>query len=336
MSGWITEKGPQNEIVLSSRIRLARNLKDTPFPAYLRKEQSTEIINFVKSPFENSLNSEYCLYDMDKTDLLDKQILLERHLISKELAKSKGGAALIRKDDKISIMVNEEDHVRIQAILPGLQIMEAWKLADEIDNLLEENLDYAYDEKLGYLTCCPTNVGTGMRASSMVHLPALNLTGNIAKILQTVTQIGLTIRGLYGEGTEILGNLFQISNQITLGPAEEEIIDNTNGVTNQIIDKEREARNILLNSNRIHLEDKIMRSWGVLKNAKIMSSQECMNLLSDIRLGIDLDIIKGLTVSTVNEIMIETQSAGINKFAKRELSAEAGDILRAQIIREKL
>jgi protein arginine kinase len=336
MSGWITEKGPHNEIVLSSRIRLARNLKDTPFPAYLRKEQSKEIINCVKSPFANSLNSEYCLYDMDKTDLLDKQILLERHLISKELAKSSGGAALIRKDDKVSIMINEEDHVRIQAILPGLQIMEAWKLADEIDNLLEENLNYAYDEKLGYLTCCPTNVGTGMRASSMVHLPALNLTGNIAKILQTVTQIGLTIRGLYGEGTEILGNLFQISNQITLGPTEEEIIDNANGVTNQIIDKEREARNILLNSNRIYLEDKIMRSWGILKNAKIMPSQESMNLLSDIRLGIDLDIIKDLTVSTVNEIMIETQSAGINKFAKRELTTEAGDILRAQIIREKL
>lgn len=292
MSGWITEKGPQNEIVLSSRIRLARNLKDTPFPIYLKEEQSHNVVNSVKSPFVNSLDRDYFLYNMDKTDSLDRQILLEKHLISKELAQSNYGAAIIRKDDIISIMVNEEDHVRIQSILPGLQIMEAWKLADEIDNMMEEELDYAYDEKLGYLTCCPTNVGTGMRASSMVHLPALNLTGSIGKILQTVTQIGLTIRGLYGEGTEILGNLFQISNQITLGPTEEEIIDNTNGVTNQIIDKEREARNVLLNSNRIQLEDKILRSWGILKNAKIMSSRECMNLLSDIRLGVDLDIIK--------------------------------------------
>ncbi|NLN49905.1 MAG: protein arginine kinase [Clostridiales bacterium] len=336
MSGWITEKGPQNEIVLSSRIRLARNLKDTPFPIYLKEAQSDKVVDSVKSPFANTLNRDYYLYNMDKTDLLDKQILLERHLISKELVKSNSGAAIISKDDIISIMVNEEDHIRIQAILPGLQIMEAWKLADGIDNMLEEQLDYAYDEKLGYLTCCPTNVGTGMRASSMVHLPALNLTGSIGKILQTVTQIGLTIRGLYGEGTEILGNLFQISNQITLGPTEEEIIDNTNGVTNQIIEKEREARNILLNSNRIQLEDKILRSWGILRNAKIITSQECMKLLSDIRLGVDLDIIKGLSISTINEIMIDTQSAGISKYAKKELTAEVCDILRAQIIKEKL
>lgn len=336
MSGWITDKGPQNEIVLSSRIRLARNLKNTPFPVYLKELQSDKIVNAVKCPFADSLNRDYFLYDMNKTDLLGKQILLERHLISKELVKSNSGAAIINRDDTISIMVNEEDHIRIQAILPGLQIMEAWKLADDIDNMLEQQLDYAYDEKLGYLTCCPTNVGTGMRASSMVHLPALNLTGNIGKILQTVTQIGLTIRGLYGEGTEILGNLFQISNQITLGPTEEEIIDNTNGVTNQIIEKEKEARNILLNSNRIQLEDKILRSWGILKNAKIITSKECMNLLSDIRLGVDLGIIKGLPISTINEIMIDTQSAGISKYAKKELTTDAGDIIRAQIIKEKL
>lgn len=336
MSGWISEKGPLNEIILSSRIRLARNLKNTPFPTYLGKEQSAGIVKSVENSFINSPDSEYLLHNMDKTNLLDKQVLVERHLISPELAKSNKGAVIIKKDEIISIMINEEDHIRIQTILPGLQIMEAWRIADEIDNKLEQNLDYAYDEKLGYLTCCPTNVGTGMRASAMVHLPALNLTGNIGKILQTVTQIGLTIRGLYGEGTEILGNLFQISNQITLGPTEEEIIDNTNGVTNQIIDKEREARNILLNSNRIHLEDKIWRSWGILKNAKIMSTQECMNLLSDIRLGVDLEIIKDLSVSIINEIMIETQPAGINKYANEELTPEARDILRAQIIREKL
>lgn len=336
MSGWITEKGPLNEIVLSSRVRLARNLKNTPFPMYLDSNQGENIINAVGDAFINPQSSEYSLYHMDRTSQLEKQILIERHLISPDLVKNNNGAAIMREDEIVSIMVNEEDHIRIQVILPGLQVIKAWELADKIDNLLEQNLDYAYDEKLGYLTCCPTNVGTGMRASVMIHLPALNLTGNIGKILQTVTQIGLTIRGLYGEGTDFLGNLFQISNQITLGRSEGEIVDNLNGVTTQIIEKEREARNILLNHNRIQLEDKVWRSWGILKNAKIMSSQECMKLLSDIRLGMDLKIIENLPVSVLNEIMIETQPAGINRYANKELTPEARDALRAEIIKTKL
>ncbi|MCK9217422.1 MAG: protein arginine kinase [Firmicutes bacterium] len=336
MKGWITEKGPLNEIVLSSRVRIARNLKNTPFPTYLNKEQSAEIIKMIENTFIDFPGIEYKFQNMNEIEGQEKQILVEKHLISPELAKSNKGAAIIREDEFVSIMINEEDHIRIQTILPGLQINKAWHMADEIDNNLERNLDFAYDEKLGYLTCCPTNVGTGLRASTMVHLPALNLTGNIGKILQTVTKIGLTIRGLYGEGTEILGNLFQISNQVTLGPAEEEITDNTNGVTNQIVEKEREARNILLNTGRVHLEDKIWRSWGILKNAKIISSQESMNLLSDLRLGIDLNIIRGLSVSTLNEIMIEAQPANINKYANKELSPEDRDILRAQIIKNKL
>ncbi len=336
MRGWVTEKGPLNEIVLSSRVRIARNLKNTPFPTYLNKEQSADIIKMIEDTFIGFPGIKYEFHNMNETESLDKQVLVEKHLISPELAKSNKGAAIIRDDEFVSIMINEEDHIRIQTILPGLQINEAWRIADEIDDSLESSLDFAYDEKLGYLTCCPTNVGTGLRASTMVHLPALNLTGNIEKILQTVTKIGLTIRGLYGEGTEILGNLFQISNQVTLGPAEEEITDNTNGVTNQIVEKEREARNILLNTGRIHLEDKVWRSWGILKNAKIISNQESMNLLSDLRLGIDLDIIRGLSVSTLNEIMIKTQPANINKYAQKGLSHEDRDIFRAQIIKSKL
>ncbi len=336
MSGWITEKGPLNEIVLSSRVRLARNLKDIPFPIYLGLEQGEKIINTVYDTFINLESSEYSIYPMNRTGQLEKQMLIERHLISPDLVKSSKGAAIVRKDEIISIMVNEEDHIRIQAILPGLQVIKAWELADKIDNILEQKIDYAYDEKIGYLTCCPTNVGTGMRASTMVHLPALNLTDNIGKILQTVTQIGLTIRGLFGEGTEFLGNLFQISNQITLGLSEEEIVDNINGVTYQIIEKEREARNILLNHNRIQLEDKIWRSWGTLKNAKIMSSVECMKLLSDIRLGVDLKIIDNLSVSVLNEIMVETQPASISRFSDKELTVEDRDILRADIVRKKL
>ncbi|MFA7573363.1 MAG: protein arginine kinase [Lutispora sp.] len=336
MSGWITEKGPQNEIVLSSRVRLARNIVNTPFPAYLNTEASKKLIVEIKDAADKKTYAPYKLYTIDQMPQLEKQILLERHLISPDLVKSSKGAALISEDEMISIMVNEEDHIRIQSILPGLQVIKAWDVANDIDDVLEETLDYSYDEKLGYLTCCPTNVGTGMRASAMIHLPALNMIGNISKILQTVTQIGLTIRGIYGEGTEFLGNLFQISNQITLGLSEEEIVENINAVTSQIVEKEREARNILINNNRTQLEDKVWRSWGILKNARVMTSQEAMKLLSDIRLGMDLDFISNLSVSLLNEIMIDTQPASIQKSVGEELTPEARDIIRAEIIREKL
>lgn len=201
---------------------------------------------------------------------------------------------------------------------------------------MEQTLEYAYSENWGYLTSCPTNVGTGMRASVMVHLPALNITGNMNKILQAVAHIGLTIRGLYGEGTEIVGNIFQISNQITLGRAEEEIVDNLTAVTKQVIDKEKEARKVLLESNRIQIEDKIWRSWGIMKNARVMNSQECMKLLSDVRLGVNLNIIGNIPIGLLNEIMIETQTASIQKNSGRELTAGERDIIRAEMVRNKL
>jgi protein arginine kinase len=233
-------------------------------------------------------------------------------------------------------MINEEDHIRIQAILPGFQIKNAWDMANEVDDKIESNVEYAFDEKWGYLTCCPTNVGTGLRASIMIHLPALSITGNINKILHTVTQIGMTIRGLYGEGTEFVGNIFQISNQITLGRSEEELIDNLTAVTTQIIDKEREARNMLLSSNKIQLEDKIWRSLGIMKSARLMKSQECIKLLSDIRLGIDMHIIESMPIGLLNEIMIETQPASLQKYAGSELGQLERDVLRAEIVRKKI
>ncbi|WP_372998539.1 protein arginine kinase [Lutispora sp.] len=336
MSGWITQQGPQNEIVLSSRVRLARNIANTPFPAYLNIDEANKVIDQVEMAAKKNDKESYKLYTIDKIPYVDRQVLLEKHLISPDLAKGSKGAALISENELISIMINEEDHIRIQAILPGFQMKNAWAMANDVDDALEQSLDYTYDEKLGYLTCCPTNVGTGMRASAMVHLPALNMSGNISKILQTVTQIGLTIRGMYGEGTEFQGNLFQISNQITLGLSEEEIVENINAATSQIVEKEKEARNILLNNNRIQLEDKIWRAWGILKNARVITSQEAMKLLSDVRLGMDLNIIENLTVSLLNEIMIETQPASIQKYAGEELSPDARDIIRAEIIRKKL
>jgi protein arginine kinase len=338
MSSWIKDAGPENNIILSSRVRLARNLNNIPFPSMLTKESGAAVIEKIyDEETRKDVFKEYRYFDMQDTGFVDRYVLVEQHLISPNLA-SQGsiGAALISKDDTVSIMLNEEDHIRIQALLPGLQIKEAWKIASSIDDKIESKVDYAFDEKLGYLTSCPTNVGTGIRASVMIHLPGLNLSANINKILHAVTQVGLTIRGIYGEGTEFIGNIFQISNQITLGRSEEETVDNLTGITEQIIDKEKEARSILLDNNRMLLEDKVWRAWGIMTNARSISGQESIKLLSDIRLGIDLGILKPLSVSTLNEIMVNTNNASLQKRAVTELNAPERDIIRAEEIRKLL
>ncbi|HWR61300.1 MAG TPA: protein arginine kinase [Clostridia bacterium] len=338
MKGWIKGNGPHSDIILSSRIRLARNLDGIPFPAGLDTEKSAAVLEKVRGSLLKSTSPvKFSDYVMKELPPVERQFLVERHLISPGLAKNgTDGAALISEDETLSIMVNEEDHIRIQAILPGLQIKKSWELASGIDDELEQGLEYAYNENWGYLTSCPTNVGTGMRASVMVHLPALNITGNMSKILQAVAHIGLTIRGIYGEGTDMVGNIFQISNQITLGRAEEEIVENLTAVTRQIIDKEKEARKVLIGNNRIQIEDKIWRSWGIMQNARVMNSQECMKLLSDIRLGVDMGIIENIPQQLLNEIMIETQTASMQKMSGRELSPAERDIIRAEMVRGKL
>lgn len=339
MNGWVTGSGPQNDIILSSRIRLARNISNVPFPALLDEAGADSIAAMVEDVFKKNekLASTYKYYSIPEMTGIDRQVLVERHLVSPNLAKqSSKGAAIINEEETLSIMVNEEDHIRIQTILPGLQIKNAWELSSDIDDILERKLEYAFDEKWGYLTSCPTNVGTGMRASVMAHLPALSITGNISRILQAVTQIGLTFRGLYGEGTEIIGNIYQVSNQITLGRSEEEIVENLTAVTSQLVEKEKEARKILLDNNRIHIEDKIWRSLGIMKNARIMQSQECMKLQSDIRLGIDLGIIDGIPVSVLNEIMVAAQPASLQKNFEKDMNPGERDIFRAEMIRKKL
>jgi protein arginine kinase len=338
MKGWMQGNGPHNDIILSSRIRLARNIAGIPFPSGLEVEKAKEVIAMVRSSLSKGETPlDFKSLTMNELPLLERQVLVERHLISPVLSKNDAsGAAIISSDGTASIMINEEDHIRIQAILPGLQIKRSWEMASDIDDILEQNLEYAYNENWGYLTSCPTNVGTGMRASVMVHLPALTITGNMNKILQAVAHIGLTIRGLYGEGTEFVGNIFQISNQITLGRAEEEIVENLTVVTKQIIDKEKEARKVLLESSRMQTEDKIWRSWGIMKNARVISSQECMKLLSNIRLGVGMGIIENIPIQLLNEIMIETQTASIQKFSGKELSAGERDIIRAEMVRNKL
>lgn len=333
---WMNDDGPINEIILSSRVRLARNINKIPFPSIVKREEAENVIKQVKEAYESE-NKDFDFFDMKNTSTVQKQVLLENHLISPDLMKKvEGSGALISNDKCVSIMINEEDHIRIQTIYGGLQIRKAWKEASKIDDILEKNVQYAFDENWGYLTSCPTNVGTGMRASVMVHLPALNISGNINKILQAVVHLGLTIRGLYGEGTDIVGNVFQISNQITLGRSEEEIVENLTAVTNQIIEKEKEARSLLISNSKIQIEDKIWRSWGLMKNARMMQSYECLRLISDIRLGVDLGILPKIPLGILNEIMIETQSANIQIKYDHELNATARDIIRAEIVRNKL
>ncbi|MDF2530590.1 MAG: protein arginine kinase [Clostridia bacterium] len=338
MGSWIKDDGPNNNIVLSSRVRLARNLSNVPFPAMLTKESSSDVIEKIyDEEMRNGVFKEYKFYDMQDTGFVDRYALVERHLISPNLAAQNSiGAVLISNDEDVSIMLNEEDHIRIQAVLPGLQIKEAWNIASSIDDKIESKVDYAFDDRLGYLTSCPTNVGTGIRASVMIHLPGLNLSSNINKILQAVMQVGLTIRGFYGEGTEFIGNIFQISNQITLGRSEEETVDNLTGITEQILNKEKEARGLLFDNNRIMLEDKVWRAWGLMTNARSISGQESMKLLSEIRLGIDMGILKSIPVSVLNKIMVDMNNASLQKSAAKELNTPERDILRAEEIRKLL
>lgn len=338
MGNWIKDNGPNNNIVLSSRVRLARNLSNIPFPAMLTKDGADHVINKIyDEEAKKGVFKGYKLYDMQDTGFVDRYVLVERHLISPNLAvQGSIGAALISGDEQVSIMLNEEDHIRIQAVLSGLQIKEAWNIASSIDDKLESKVDYAFDERFGYLTSCPTNVGTGIRASVMIHLPGLNLSANIDKILQAVMQVGLTIRGIYGEGTEFIGNIFQISNQITLGRSEEETVDNLTGITEQIITKEKEARGLLFDNNRIMLEDKVWRAWGLMTNARSISGQEAMKLLSDIRLGIDMGILKSMPTSVLNEIMVDTNNASLQKHVNIELNTSKRDIIRAEEIRKLL
>ncbi|MFT9494117.1 protein arginine kinase [Anaerosolibacter sp.] len=340
MAKWMEQLGPESDIIISSRIRLARNVEEFPFPVALTKSKSKDLIKKVRDTIlegNTTLKNDFEVFELEEMPQLERQTLVEKYLISSALMdQSEKSAVLLNKDESVSIMVNEEDHIRIQCLLPGFQLTEAWDTADKIDDVLEESLKYTFDEELGYLTSCPTNVGTGIRASVMVHLPALTMTGYINRILQAASQIGLAVRGIYGEGTEFTGNIFQISNQLTLGRNEREIIANLKDVTLQIIQKERDARNTLLSSNRIQLEDRMYRSYGTLANARILSSQEFMKLLSDLRLAIDMKIIEGISMDVINQMMVMTQPAYLQKSAGKPLSVNERDIRRAMIVREKL
>src|SRR5436305_2284010 len=335
---WLRGEGPHHQIVISSRVRLARNLQKHAFPGWAKKAERTQILEHIKPRVEELQEMQDSFSELlQDLSALEKQVLVERHLISREhAAKSVGSAVVINRKQTLSIMINEEDHLRMQSIRSGLQLKSAFRLVDKVDSTLESKLDFAWDSGLGYLTACPTNVGTGMRASAMLHLPGLVLSEMINQVIQAVSKIGLAVRGLYGEGTEAMGNLFQISNQTTLGEKEEDIINRLSKVIETIIEKDHDARQILLQKKPSTLWDQIGRAYGVLTYAHAMASKEALNLLSIIKLGIDLGAFAPDHRLSIDELFIDTQPAHLQKCSEQKLIAEERDYLRAQIIRDRL
>src|SRR3954463_12926956 len=331
-------EGPHNKIVLSSRVRLARNLKGLAFPGWAKKAERVRSLEQIRPAVESlSQMSEAFSESMDNLTVLDKNILVERHLISREhAAKNAGSGLVLNKEESLCVMINEEDHLRMQALRPGLQLKQAWAAIDQFDSHLEKKLDYAFDSGLGYLTACPTNLGTGIRVSAMLHLPGLVLSEQINQIIQAVNKLGLAVRGLYGEGTEALGNVFQVSNQMTLGEAESDIVERLNKVLAQIIEHEENARGTLLEKKPKMVYNHIGRAYGILANAHSISSKETMNLLSLMRLGVDMGLFPGADRALVDELFILTQPAHLQKQHSEKLSAEERDLLRADMVRERL
>lgn len=333
---WTQDGGKHRDIVISSRIRLARNLEGSPFPQYLNSEQTSAICQQVAKAVAK-IDKGFNFYFMANLQPLDRGVLLEKHLISPELAKGKIGAGLaLSKDEAVAIMVNEEDHLRIQCLYPGLQLDKAWQQANKIDDELSEELPYAYDGKLGFLTACPTNLGTGLRASVMLHLPALAMTGSINQVLNTLTKLGLAVRGLYGEGSSSSGNLFQISNQKTLGAAETDIIAHLEQVVEQVVAQEKEARAALQKDNAQMIADYCWRAYGVLRYAQILTSAEARELLSRMRLGVGMNLLPDTKASFFNQLLVAIEPAFLQKQKGKELAPAERDLARAELVRQAL
>ncbi len=339
---WMDSRaGSESDIVISSRIRLARNLQYITFPYFMNAESGNKSMQEISDAWKNSeseLLSQMDLITFDQISSLDRQILVEKHLISPEhgLSEESYRGLLVSKDGSIAIMINEEDHLRIQCLLPGLQMEKCYKLAQEIDDELEQCLNYAFDEQRGYLTSCPTNVGTGMRASVMLHLPGIAISGQRTRIFQNINQLGMTVRGLYGEGTEIVGNYVQLSNQITLGQTENEIITNLGIISRQIVEQEKMLRKSLQEEMKYQLEDRVGRAYGILTNARVMNSNEALALLSDVRLGVDLGIIEGISPFVINQLVVAIKPAHLQKRTGGEMEAFIRDVKRAEVIKEIL
>jgi protein arginine kinase len=335
---WLRGAGPESDIVVSSRIRLARNLADFPFSNRASAMQRGEIEALLRERILRLDSNRHLHYlQVHALQPLDRQFLVERQLISREHATGEGQRGVaIEPHETRSIMINEEDHLRMQVLRSGFQLDEAWDDINQLDDLVEQRVTFAFSDEFGYLTACPTNVGTGMRASVMLHLPALHLTKQIEKVFRALQKINLAVRGLYGEGTRASGDFYQISNQVTLGKAEGDILREIREVIPQIISYERMSRNTLLRESRSLIQDRIARAYGTLRSATMMTSEETMDLLSSVRLGINLNLIDDITIPAVNELFLQTQPAHLQKIKGASLDGEERNVARANYLRSKL
>jgi len=339
---WLEPEGPESEIILSTRVRLARNFQGVPFAVRASTEDRRQVLERVQDVLaEGDVLEDARLWAMTELEPSDRRLLLERHLVSRELIGPTGGdapvgAALALDAGSSGMMINEEDHLRLQVLRNGLQLEESWRVLDALDDRVGARLPYAFHHDLGFLTSCPTNVGTGLRASVLVHLPGLVLTKEIQKVLEGISQVGLTYRGLYGEGSEVVGNFFQVSNQTTLGKSEEDLVDHLGQIVGQVVHYERQARTVLLREASSVLEDKVWRAYGILRHARRLSFDEMMNLLSGVRLGLSLKLLPMPRVETLNRIMILAQPAHLARSAGRSLDPTDAATFRARRVREAL
>ncbi len=336
---WLRGTGAESDIVISSRIRLARNLSSFPFTNRASAHQRAEIEAMLRERLAKLEYSPRLAYlNVPSLSTLDRQLLVERQLISRELANTDGPRGVaVAPQENISIMINEEDHLRLQVMRSGFSLDEAWQDIDRLDDLMEGIVTYAFSEEFGYLTACPTNVGTGMRASVMLHLPALVLTKQIEKVFRALQKINLAVRGLYGEGSRASGDFYQISNQVTLGKSEVVILTEIREVIPQIISYERQARSTLTRESRQALHDRVARAFGTLRSATMMTSEETMDLLSSVRLGVNLGLLEEkITIPTVNELFLQTQPAHLQKLMGTPLDGEERNSARARFLRTRL
>jgi protein arginine kinase len=337
-SEWLRGSGPESDIVISSRMRLARNLADFPFVGRATDADRKEIEKTLRERILEVEDSRGILYiDVSQLPGLDRQFLVERQLISREHAESHGARAVaIDSGEKFSVMINEEDHLRIQVMHSGLDLESTWEQINGIDDMIEQRVTYAFHEKLGYLTACPTNVGTGLRVSVMLHLPALVMTRQIDKVFRSLQKISLAVRGLYGEGSQAMGDFYQISNQITLGRSEHDLMKQVADIVPVIIDYERQARDFLVKESQENLHDRVSRAYGILRTAQTISSEETMHLLSSVRMGVNLGLISDLEIPAVNQLFIQTQPAHLQKISGGELDSADRNIERARYLRQHL
>lgn len=326
---WYFEKGSESDVVVSTRIRFARNISGHKFNSIATNEDEEKVLDIFKN---NNVVPELKFIRLSDLDELMQNSLVEKHVISRDILNVESAGILLNADEDVCVMINEEDHVRIQAMNPGLELEKTLKTAEDIDNKIAEKVEYAYSDLYGYLTTCPTNVGTGLRASVMLHLPALRITGRIGRVLDVVNKVNLDVRGVYGEGTEAIGDMYQVSNKVSLGVTNQEIISSVKSIVNKIIEQERNAREYLM-TRGIDFEDRVCRDYGILTSARKLSYDECAKLVSMVKLGVDLGIIKEIDSRKVNEISIATKPATLQKCCKEILGPKERDEKRADIIK---